>query len=234
MAAGLEVGSRYFMGSASLMLYSGVFSKTLLDSKGSKGQTMADYLSQLLAERSKQATRRKCFISYYSGDKDEVDQFLKDFGEVFIAKAIGVNDGDDFIDSDDSDYVMRRIREKYLGDSTVTIVMMGSCTHSRRYLDWELKSSLRQGSYTPNGLLGIILPSQGKSAHLSDRFKANWNSTNNSHGYAKYMVYPQSKDSLRSWIESVHARRNTHAKYIKNSQKMMKYNGKCKVHDKTH
>lgn len=47
--------------------------------------------------------KRKCFVSYYSGDRSEVDNFLAVFGDVFIPKAIGVTDGDDFIDSDDSD-----------------------------------------------------------------------------------------------------------------------------------
>ncbi len=70
------------------------------------------------------------------------------------------NDNYDFINSTDTDYVMKCIRENYLSDSTVTIVLIGSCTHSRRYVDWEIKSSLRQGQYTtPNGLIGILLPS---------------------------------------------------------------------------
>ena len=41
-----------------------------------------------------------------------------------------------------------------------------SLSHSRRYVDWEIKTSLRRGSYTPNGLLGIILPSQGLRTHF--------------------------------------------------------------------
>ncbi|MBN1655077.1 MAG: TIR domain-containing protein [Deltaproteobacteria bacterium] len=43
------------------------------------------------------------------------------------------------------DYVMRRIRDEHLRDSTVTIVMIGNCTWSRKYVDWELQASLRSG-----------------------------------------------------------------------------------------
>jgi len=84
--------------------------------------------------------RKKIFISHYKKDRNEVDAFVRTFSSVFIPKVLGANDNDDFIDSSNTDYVMQRIRDKYLGDSTVTIVLIGSCTHSRRYVDWEIKS----------------------------------------------------------------------------------------------
>lgn len=177
-------------------------------------------------------TRRKCFISYYGGDRLAVKKFIEDFKDVFIDKSIGVSDNDDFINSTNSDYVMSKIREKYLGDSTVTICLIGSCTHNRRYIDWELKASLRQGTYTPNGLLGIILPYQGNEAHLPKRFNENWHSSDR--GYAKYMVYPKYKSDLRGWIEDVHQRRISRPELIRNSQEMMKYSKKCLVHGITH
>ena len=192
-----------------------------------------ELLRRIAAEKAENAVRRKCFISYYAGDKKEVDKFIEDCGDVFIPKVIGVTDGDDFIDSDNSDYVMSKIREKYLGDSTVTLCLLGKCTHSRRYIDWELKTSLRQGSYTPNGLVGILLPSMGDSAHLPERFKENWNS-DESQGYAIYRSYPTSKESLRGWIENAFTRRTSMSNLIKNSQSMFKYNHKCSVHDETH
>lgn len=193
-----------------------------------------DYNRYFALEAAKKAARRKCFVSYYSGDSKEVDTFLEDYGDVFIPKAIGVSNGDDFINSDDADYVMGRIREKYLGDSTVTICLIGSCTHSRRYIDWELKTTLRQGSYTPNGLLAILLPSMGSSAVLPPRLKANWKGEATDQCYALYYSYPSSKDSLRNWIEAAHGRRTTHAKHISNSQAMHKYNRECNVCKITH
>lgn len=194
---------------------------------------LSDIYRQMLLAKQNGQTRRKCFISYYSGDSDEVDKFLNDFGDVFIGKSIGVSNGDEFINSDDSDYVMSQIRKKYLGDSTVTICIIGKCTHSRRYIDWELKTTLRKGTYTPNGLIGILLPSMGNSAYLPPRFKDNWEKEEDS-CYAIYRSYPTSKEQLQKWIEDAFDRRTFKADLINNSQTMMKYNRKCKVHDETH
>lgn len=177
--------------------------------------------------------RRKVFISHYKGDRNEVDAFIRDYSSVFIPKVLGANDNDEFINSTDTDYVMQRIREKYLGDSTVTIVLIGSCTHSRRYVDWEIKSSLRQGQYTLNGLIGILLPSQGNSAYLPPRIKANW-AKDEANCYARFRSYPCSKEELSSWIEDAYQARTSRAHLIQNSQDMMKYNSVCKICGETH
>ena len=110
----------------------------------------------LLAEiRSNDQTRHKCFVSYHQDDEDEVIQFIDDYSSVFIAKVLGVSDDDDFIHSSNKDYVMRRIRELYLTDSTVTIVLIGKCTWARKYVDWEIASTLRNDSNNKrSGLLG--------------------------------------------------------------------------------
>lgn len=52
------------------------------------------------------STRHKCFVSYHAADRDEVEAFLDEFGTEFIAKTVGVTDEDDFIDSDDTGYIM--------------------------------------------------------------------------------------------------------------------------------
>jgi hypothetical protein len=174
------------------------------------------------------AVRRKVFISHYKADRNEVDAFVRDSSEVFIPKVLGANNNDGFINSTDTEYVMRRIRELYLQDSTVTIVLLGSCTHSRRYIDWEIKSSLRRGTYTPNGLIGIVLPSRDNLAHLPDRLKSNWNE-NHANCYARYWSYPSSSQQLSQWIEDAHQARTARTHLIQNDQSMAKYNSKCKV-----
>lgn len=182
------------------------------------------------------SSKRKVFISFHQKDRNEVDSFIELWANragIFIPKALGAFDNDDFINSTNPDYVMSQIREKYLGDSTVTIVLIGSCTHSRRYVDWEIKSSLRKGSYTPNGLLGIVLPSRGNSAHLPQRFRDNWNKEENN-CYARYRSYPTSSQQLTNWIEDAFAARTTRANLIQNSSDMMKYNSKCFVCGATH
>jgi Thoeris protein ThsB, TIR-like domain len=109
-------------------------------------------ISESFSKESATVVRHKCFLSYHSADATEVLDFVESFDDVFIPKAIGVSDDDPFIDSYDTDYVMDHIRDKYLANSTVTIVLIGACTWSRKYVDWEVYSSLRRDSN--NRLIG--------------------------------------------------------------------------------
>jgi hypothetical protein len=180
--------------------------------------------------------RRKVFITFHQQDRGEVDAFIETFAtfeQVFIPKALGVSDNDDFVNSSNPDYVMQRIRQVYLADSTVTIALVGSCTHSRRYVDWELKASLRQGDYLPNGVMGIILPSCGTSAFMPPRLEDNW-VKGHTDCYARYWVYPSSAQALGDLIEDAYQARTTRPHLIQNSQDMMRYNAKCRIHDVTH
>lgn len=70
------------------------------------------------------------------------------------------------INSDNEDYIMRRIREDYLSDSTVTIFLIGERSsenhpfENQNFLKRELQASLYNGAgNTKNGILGIVLPS---------------------------------------------------------------------------
>jgi len=181
--------------------------------------------------------RRKVFISYCHSDDIEVKTFVKRWTEteqVFIPKGLGLQFTDDIIKSDNPEYVMSQIRSKYIGDASVTIVLVGTCTHSRRYVDWEIKASLRQETNSlPNGLMGIILPSLGSSAHLPPRLEENWNSAH-TNCYARFWIAPRSSSELRGWIEEAYNARTSRARLITNSSDMMKYNAVCKVCNITH
>jgi hypothetical protein len=68
--------------------------------------------------------KRKVFISYHHADQIEVDTFIRTFssiGQTFLYRGLGVEMADDIINSNNTDYVMRKIRERYIQDSTVTI-----------------------------------------------------------------------------------------------------------------
>ncbi|MDE2933143.1 MAG: TIR domain-containing protein [Chloroflexota bacterium] len=169
------------------------------------------------------AIRRKCFISYHVDDAAAVKTFLEDFGDVFIAKEIGVSDEDDFIGSDDREYVMRRVRELYLTDSTVTIVLVGKCTAKRKYIDWEIASTLRNDPKNKrSGLLGINLKSMGNRGLAPPRLEVN-RGKDDSFGF--YYSYPGSNADLRTMIENAYGRRSTHTP--DNSAELFKYNRKC-------
>lgn len=180
--------------------------------------------------------RRKVFISYYRGDRAAVDGFVQYWAgvqNVFIPQIVGAY-GEDIINSDDAEYVIGQIRTRYIADSTVTMVLIGSCTHSRRHVDWEIKASLRQGEiYTPNGLLGVILPYQGNAAWLPPWLEANWNRENRN-CYARYYVSPSTPEDLRSWIEDSYDARGGRATFIRNPADTMRYNSQCRSCSITH
>ena len=92
------------------------------------------------------AVRHECFISYHGADIDGVTDFVEQFNDVFIPRVVGASDSDHFkgpVTSEDEDYIKAQIGSRYLADSTVTILYVGACAWTRKYVDWELSSSLR-------------------------------------------------------------------------------------------
>jgi hypothetical protein len=172
-------------------------------------------------------TRRRCFVSYHRDDIDIVIQFIADYGHVFIPTVLGVTDDDEFVDSDDDEYIKRRIREEHLSTTTVTIVMLGKCTWSRRFVDWEIASSLRNDPANKrSGLLALTSPGE-TIATLPARIKDNWVEGKADESYAEFKVYPTTAQSLRSCIEAAFAARTSKADLVDNSRALRKRNAAC-------
>ena len=187
-------------------------------------------VAERAAGRKVDPTRHKCFISYHAEDTEEVAAFLDSFGSEFIAKTIGVTDEDDFIDSQDTDYIMGRIRQDYLGDSTVTIVLIGKCTWARRYVDWEVYSSLRDSKHSKvNGILAIQLPSAAADGgKLPDRVADNvTRDDGNDTGYARYYVYPTSTGGLRDLVSDAFSARTTREHLVNNTRARKQRSSTC-------
>ena len=183
------------------------------------------------AARKIDTARHKCFISYHAADTDDVVKFLDDFGTEFIAKTVGVTDEDDFINSNDTDYIVDQIRTRYLGDSSVTIVLVGQCTWARRYVDWEIYSSLHNSEHSKvNGLMGIALPSVvngGPSLpeRLSDNVQRD--ALGYPAGYARWWNYPTTASGLRDIIEDAYNARTLRSDLIKNERACRESSAAC-------
>ena len=97
--------------------------------------------------------RRKIFVSYHhKNDQYYYDEFSKVYHDIY--GLVYDNSLDRIIESDNCDYVMRRIREDYLTGTSCTIVLCGPETRGRKYVDWEIKATLDK----QHGLIGVILP----------------------------------------------------------------------------
>lgn len=177
--------------------------------------------------------KRKVFISYCHSDQKEAEWFVWNWRNVFTHRALGMSFTNDGVNSDNSAYVMSRIRSEYLGDSSVTVVLMGNCTHSRRFIDWEIKASLQCGTGTPNGLVAFLLPSAHNRPgrlypQLPTRFASNYR-CNDYTSYARYSFMPDSEEWMRQCIERAFDSRTSkaHVDDIVNPNEMMANNGFC-------
>lgn len=106
-------------------------------------------------------SKHKCFISFKTEDECYKKYIQNSLDVDMIDKSL-----DEPIDSDDEDYIMRKIREDYLSDSTVTIFLIGnksaeySLFENQTFIKRELQASLYNGNNnTKNGILGVVLPS---------------------------------------------------------------------------
>jgi len=107
------------------------------------------------------ATKHKTFISYHHANdeyyKNEFKKIFSDIHDIIVPWDVEIGDIDPSLKPDT---IRRKIRDEYLRDSTVTVVLIGSHTWQRRHVDWEIYSSLRDTQANPrSGLVGILLPS---------------------------------------------------------------------------
>ena len=101
--------------------------------------------------------RHKVFVSYHhDNDQEYKNQFERICTDVTISRSVSIVDIDP---NANTEYVRQKIRDEYLRDSTVTVVLIGRETWKRKHVDWEIYSSLRDTQKNPrSGLIGILLP----------------------------------------------------------------------------
>lgn len=100
----------------------------------------------------------KVFISFHHQDQGYKDK-LVEFGQrnsIFVDRSVDTGDiPDDWQDQQ----IRREIRDRYLRDSTVTIVLVGEETRRRKHVDWEIHSSMYDGQVNRrSGIVVINLP----------------------------------------------------------------------------
>lgn len=130
-------------------------------------------------------TMHKVFISHHHGNDQGYKDALVAFGEkhsVFVDRSVDTGDiPDDWTD----ERIRQAIRDRYLRDSTVTAVLVGRETRRRKHVDWEIHSSMYDGSANKrSGIVVVNLPG------VSDYFNA-------PHGdEEKRLLYPE----ITSWV----------------------------------
>jgi hypothetical protein len=152
----------------------------------------------------------KAFVSYHHANDQSRATHLRDtYGSnnTLIDRSLT-----DAYDSASDDYILQLIRQNHLKESTVTIVLIGSETHKRKWVDWEIYASLRPyGSRTRNGLLGIYLPNHGDvPARLLDNINS---------GYAVTMNWSNISWQLSSKIDEAFENRSKDSLVVNSRQR---------------
>lgn len=107
-------------------------------------------------------SKHKIFISYHHDNDQAYKEALLRLNnayDLFIDASVDTGD----INEDLDDQAIReKIRDEYLQDSTVTIVLVGTETKKRKHVDWEIYSSMYDGKVNKkSGVLVINLPTTG-------------------------------------------------------------------------
>ena len=111
--------------------------------------------------------RHKVFISYYHADDQYYKNYLIGMKEytscfgyqsIFDDYSVHENDVDDTGLNDEQ--VRRIIRDDYIQDATVLVLLCGQNTKHRKHIDWEIHAAMYNSDVNPKmGLLVINLPS---------------------------------------------------------------------------
>lgn len=131
----------------------------------------------------------KVFISHHHRNDQWYKESLSRLGvenRIFIDRSV---DTGDIPDELSDERIREKIRDEYLRDSTVTILLVGTDTWRRKHIDWEIYSSMFDGPINKkSGVLVINLPT-----------------INNAYAWAphgddeKAIVYPD-LSNWRNWI----------------------------------
>jgi hypothetical protein len=154
------------------------------------------YQSNGLASLLYTTPKRRVFISYHHGN----DQLYYDHLSHVFSNTLDIfcdNSLDRIIQSNNTDYIRWSISQNHIYGSSCTIVLCGSETYKRKYVDWEIKATLEKN----HGLIGICLPTLpiiNNGSQKPERLQDNIDT-----GYAKWIHWNGlTADLLKSTIEA--------------------------------
>lgn len=102
----------------------------------------------------------KVFISYHHSNDQAYKDYLVKFNQehnIFDDQSVDTGEIDDDLDDET---IREKIRDDYLKDTSVTILLVGTETKYRKHIDWEIYSSMYDGKVNKkSGILVITLPS---------------------------------------------------------------------------
>ncbi len=159
--------------------------------------------------------QRNCFVSYHH-DNDQ--KYIEDLRSVISYMKVADYSLKEDIGELPNEEIYQIIRNK-MRNCSVTVVLVGSKTGHRKWIDWEIWASLRPyknntnpfKSFKPNGLLAIFLPTETHS--IPPRLQDNIDS-----GYAVSMRWKNLERDFESKVNYAYWKRNHIPHQIVNSR----------------
>lgn len=162
--------------------------------------------------------RHKVFVSFHHEDQCYKDYFVGMMGDDIVDRSVADGDIDD--QRLGTETIRQRIRDDFIRDASVTVVLVGKCTWQRKHVDWEIGSSLRDTKLNKRcGLLGILLPSHpnAKMEMCNPRGRYNPNllpprladNCGPGDSFAELYDWSSDSDTVRRWIHAAFERRTT-------------------------
>ncbi len=145
----------------------------------------------------------RVFVSYHHDNDQRYREHLADLARyhgAFVDGSVEVGEIDDDLPSET---IRRIIRDDYLRDTQVTILLCGTETRFRKHIDWEIKSSMIDGRINrQSGILVIDLPTTsstswhcglpGEKDAIYWDYKGSWMSLTNKSDYqSRYPEMPE-------------------------------------------
>ena len=95
-----------------------------------------------------QIPRHKVFISFHEQDIKRKEALVRMMGKRIVDRSVDTGNIDDT--GLKTATVRQKIRDEYMRDATVTVVLIGPCTWQRKHVDWEIGSSIRKTKKNPS------------------------------------------------------------------------------------
>ena len=156
--------------------------------------------------------RHKVFISFHEQDIEYKEEFVRRMGKRIVDRSVDTGNIDDT--GTKTARVRQKIRDEYIRDATVTIVLIGPRTWQRKHVDWEIGSSIRKTKRNPRcGLVGILLPDHPNYGKKRNMLLMPPRLADNCEGEDPYsLIYDWSKPwapaKVASWLHRAFVRRD--------------------------
>lgn len=158
-----------------------------------------------------QTPRHKVFISYYHDEDQQYKNILSNmkyfnpnrysYESIFDDYSVRNGDIDDTFMS--AEQIRRKIRDEFIQDATVLILLCGRNTRRRKHVDWEIHAAMYDSDINPQmGILVINLPTisqQVRASHYGEEALINpystWNKASKDR-LTNELMYPYMPDRI--------------------------------------